>query len=51
MQLQEDIAVCKVGKIVSNANEATETAAATITVYMTEDAHEQMLLLQELESE
>ena len=51
MQFQEDIAVCKVGKIVSNANEATETAAATITVYMTEDAHEQMLLPQESESE
>ena len=44
MQLQEDIGLCKVGKIVSNANGASEPDTETITVYMTEDAHEQMLL-------
>ena len=32
------------GKIVSNANGASEPDTETITVYMTEDAHEQMLL-------
>ena len=51
MRLQEDIAECNVGKIVLNANEATETATDTITVYMSEDAHEQMLLPQESESQ
>ena len=51
MQLQEDIPVCKVGKILSNECEVTETTSETITVYMSEDAHEEMLLPQESEEE
>ena len=51
MQLQEDIPVCKVGKILSNECEVTETTSETITVYMSEDAREEMLLPQESESE
>ena len=45
MQLQEEVGICKVGKIVSNTIGASEpTTETTTTVYMSKDAHEKMTL-------
>ena len=41
MQLQEEVGIFKVGKIVSNTNGASEATTETaIAVHMREDAHE-----------